>query len=238
MFDTPGEVRTSMAVVVLAALAACGGDDPAGPEADPCAAVVDLFPVPVNSVTSPFPDVDDSFLLVDFDPLFDFPFYGTEYGSVYVNSNGGMTFGAGDDRWDVDAAGVADPGIAIFWGDMAPASHGAETRASQMTYQVCSDAFILTFNSFQDHDEPSWSNTATVTLSADGRIVIDYGSVLSEDILVGVFDGTHANDRYVPVTTSYLGYSTSGSGTILFDAFRPGSRHNGELSNRRVTFIP
>src|SRR5687768_4883155 len=64
-------------------------------DADPsaCDAVVDLFPVPVSEATSPFDTIDDSTLQVTFTLGFDFPFYGQTHTSVFLNSNGGLTFG-------------------------------------------------------------------------------------------------------------------------------------------------
>ncbi len=107
-----------------------------------------------------------------------------------------------------------------------------------MKYQVCADRFVVRYQQLQDWDEPTWNNSATVTLSADGTITVAYGSVLSQDILVGVFDGTHANDQYVAVQGIYAGYSTVATGTILFDAWGQGPGHVSQLTNRSITYTP
>ena len=194
--------------VAAVALGACGGDSPMEDELGACEAVLDLFPVPVGGGTSPFGEIDDEFLAVAFFPGFTFSFYGAQYPTVYLNTNGGMTFGAGDNEFDRAAYDVLQPGIAVFWGDLdAARTTASDQRANQMTYQLCTDRFIVRYQQLQDHNEDTWNNTATVTLEANGRIVIEYGAVLSEEILVGVFDGTHTDDRYLALQNGYLGYS-------------------------------
>ena len=137
------------------------------------------------------------------------------------------------------AADVVVPGIAVFWGDLdADGSATSGQRANQMTYQLCTDRFIVRYSQMQDHGEDTWNNTATATLEANGRIVIEYGVVLSETVLAGVFDGTHTNDQYVAVQNSYSGYASNGTGTILFDYEGQGPPHMGELTNRTITYDP
>jgi hypothetical protein len=204
-----------------------------------CAAVVNLFPTPVSDATSPFPGIDDSFVLVPFASGFQFSFYGTPYSSVYLNSNGGMTFGAGESSYDLAATDIAEPGIAVFWGDMdASGSVASTARANQMTYEACSDRFIVRYTQFQDNDNDTWNNTGTITLEASGRVTIQYGSVLSQDILAGVFNGTHTDDRHIAVQNSYSAYATTGTGTILFDDWGPGPTHTGQLTGRTIVFNP
>ena len=232
--------RTPTATAILlaaTALAACG-DSPTDP-GGVCAAVVNMFPTPVSDLTSPFPAIDDSFLLVPFASGFQFSFYGTQYSNVYLNTNGGMTFSDGWDDYDVAASDVDVPGIAVFWGDLDAGQTTASTaRANQMTYEACSDRFIVRYTQFQDNDDDTRNNTGTITLEASGRITIQYGSVLSQDILAGVFDGSHTDNRYVAVQNSYSAYATTGTGTILFDDWGPGPTHTGQLTNRTIVFNP
>jgi len=203
-----------------------------------CDAVVDLFPVPVMGSTSPFPGIDDEFLEITFRAGFQFQFYGTSYGSVFLNTNGGMTFGDGDDEYDVSATDVISPGIAVFWGDLDATEYGADQRANQMSYLSCDDRFVVTYDQFQDNDDEAWNNTGTATLYANGRIEIEYGTVLSEDILAGVFDGTHADDRYLSIGSEYADYFSTGTGIILMDSWGPGPTHMGELTDQTIVFNP
>jgi hypothetical protein len=209
-------------------------------DADPsaCDAVVDLFPVPVLDATSPFDGIDDADLQVTFTLGFDFPFYGQTHTSVFLNSNGGLTFGTGNSAFDEGATQVTQPTVAYFWGDMDADAHGADTRPNQMLYQQCANRFVITHTQFQDHDDATWNNTGTITLFDDGSIKFDYGTVLSEDILVGVFDGTHTSDTAASVQASY-DYGSMGTGVILFDHFDAGpSNDTGALNDQTITFTP
>lgn len=202
-------------------------------------ASVDLFPTPVSSSTTLFPAitaqpaVDDSYLEVPFSMGFTFRFFGITYASIFLNTNGGITFGSGNADWNLAASGVQQPGIAVFWGDMNAGE--TSTRANQMTCEQFSDRFVISYTQFQDHDNPAWNNSALVTLYPDGTIVIHYGNVLSQDILTGVFDGSHSNDQYLPVQSTY-DLAAIGSGAILFDDSGQGPAHSGELNNQTITF--
>lgn len=202
-------------------------------------APVDLFPTPVSSSTTLFPAitvqpaVDDSYLEAPFSMGFNFKFFGNIYNSIFLNSNGGITFGSGNADWSLPATDVTQPGVAVFWGDMNAGA--ASASAKQMSYEQFSDRFVVTYAQLQDHDKPEWNNSATATFYPEGTIVIQYGTVLSQDILVGVFDGSHSNDQYLSVQSSY-NLATIGSGAILFDDSGKGPAHNGELNNRTLTF--
>lgn len=239
MRNVPGiNMRIATALLIVGvALAACS-DSPSEPQLGVCGAVVNLFPTPVTNASSGFAEVDDDFLAVPFASGFQFTFYGTQYSSVFLNTNGGMTFGAGEWDYDMAAVNVTQPGIAVFWGDLDASEYGADVRANQMSYEACEDRFIVRYAQLQDNDDATWNNTATVTLRADGEIVIVYGAVLSEDILAGVFDGTHTNDQYPALQANYASYDGSGTGIILFDYWGQGPDHMGELSSRTITFDP
>lgn len=205
------------------------------------AAPVDLFPTPVSATSTAFPAlsnqvaVDDSTLQVAFSQGFTFPFYGNSYSSVYLNSNGGVTFGSGNADWNLAAGSLNQPAIAVFWGDMDAA--GAPSRSGQMSYEQFADRFVVAFNQLQDHDNAALNNSATLTLYGHGGINIAYGTVGSPDILVGVFSGAHGSDSTVGVQSTYAHY-TSASSLLLFDEFGAGPTHNGELNSRTLYFSP
>lgn len=233
--------RTAAVLGLVVVAAACGGDS-TGPDLGACQAAIDLFPVPVDDATTLFDEVDDGELEVDFDPAFSFSFYGMSYSSVFLNTNGGMTFGAGNSDYHPTAADIMEPGIGVFWADLNAGETTASTaRANQMTYQVCEDRFIVSYQQLQDYDVDAQNNSATVTLYASGQIVIEYGTVLSDELLVGVWDGSHADDRFPGVATSYSNYSTTGTGTIALDYYdtaNEGTANTGQLNNQTVTFNP
>ena len=235
-------VALGLAALLLGGCATAPSDAPAPPPfPPPDPGLVELFPDPADPSTSPFPAIDDAYLEVPFTDGFTFPFYGARYASVFLNTNGGMTFAAGDDRYDVGVGPAAVrtvvlPAIAVFWGDMHAGQYGGVTRTDQMSYQQLPDRFVVRYVQLQDFDEAGWNNTATVTLHADGDITIAYGAVLSRDILVGVFDGTHSADASASVQPIFADYPSYGSGIVLFDAWGGGAVPAGELDGRSVTF--
>ncbi|MFW6067176.1 MAG: hypothetical protein ACOC97_02480 [Myxococcota bacterium] len=231
----------SLSLLLIGCLwtAGCGGDDgDAGPTCDD---PEDLFPTPVSDSSTPFDGVDDGELFVSFAMGFQFPFFGETYDSLYLNTNGGLTFAGGAvvSEWDVEATEVDVPAIAVFWGDMDAEGYDADTRPEQMTYQQCDDRFIVTYTMFQDYEAEDLNNTATATLFDDGTIEVEYGTVLSEDILVGVMDGSHADDaRPGTPLESHYDMGDSGTGIILFDDHGSGPTHTGELSESTIRYVP
>lgn len=237
MVRSPFTVRLAF-LTLVALIASCATAPP--PPTGGCGvfgAYVDAFPTPVSDATSVFHFVDDDYVLVPFGSGFSFPFYGGTYGGVYVNTNGGLTFGAGDLSFDVAATDVTSPAIAVFWGDMDASEFGGATRPNQLRWRQSPACFEIAYRQFQDFDIQTWTNTATVTLYDTGKIVIAYGFVGSQDILAGLFDGTHTDDRYVAVGAS-LDISAHGTGVLLFDAWGPGPDHAGQLTGTTITYVP
>jgi hypothetical protein len=209
-----------------------------------CEAPVDTFPLPINNGTSLFSNTDDASLEISFSLGFSFEFFGVTHSSLHLNTNGGITFGAGNSEFDQAAAAIAQPTIAPFWGDHAADEAPGGDRPNQLSFQRCPDRFVVAYRQLQAFEEPTQNNSATVTLSSDGTVVLDYGEVLSSQILAGVFDGSHTDDRFPnpggqteAILSVYEAYSTTGTGTILVDHFgEAGLTHSGELSGRRITF--
>jgi len=227
-----------LVLALVALVAGCSTTPP--PPSGECGqfgAYVDAFPTPVSDGTSVFDEVDDDALLVPFGSGFSFPFYGVDYDGVYVNTNGGLTFGAGSPNYDIAATDVDSPGIAVFWGDLDAGEYAGETRANQLRWRQSGACFQVAYQAMQDNDTEAWSNSATLTLHDTGKVVVEYGAVASEDILVGVFDGSHTDDRYPAVGASF-DMSENGTGVILFDAWGAGPDHAGELTNATVTYLP
>jgi hypothetical protein len=205
----------------------------------PCELPVDAFPVPVDEGTSRFPEIDDSTIEIPFDLDFSFTFFDEIYHSVFVNTNGGLTFGAGSDAYDLAANEVDMPGIGVFWGDLdAGSTSTSEQRANQLAWRQCADRFEVVYQAFQDNDNEGQTNTATVTLWPDGRIDVDYGQVLSQDILVGLWNGEHTDDRTAAVTALPAHYASNGTGTLLFDVHGDSDEPGTQLNDRVLRWTP
>jgi hypothetical protein len=125
---------------------------------------------------------DDTFVEV---PLpFSFPYQGSNWSSVFVNSNGNLTFGSGDTDFSESVSELLNdqPRIAPLWDDLSPNNGG--------TVSVGFGAGTVTVN-FVNVPEfvATGANTFSVTLHADGTVGIVYGAVSALDGIVGVTQG-------------------------------------------------
>jgi hypothetical protein len=124
---------------------------------------------------------------------FSFSFEGQAYPSLWVNSDGNITFGEGDrasDNRDVKRLVTGPPRIAAFLEDLAVDQGG------ELLYKVHPDRLVITWSKI-----PTWrlnledENTIQVILHADtsascpGCFDIVYGVVESEDAVVGFSQG-------------------------------------------------
>lgn len=121
---------------------------------------------------------------------FSFPFQGGTYDSVWVNSNGNLTFGSGDGAsWLESVSDLLDgqPRIAPLWDDLSPNAGG------QVIVEFGDGSATVVFD-----DVPQWpsgdSNTFMATMRADGSYTIEYGNIDATDGLAGTSEGGGAAD--------------------------------------------
>jgi hypothetical protein len=111
---------------------------------------------------------------------FDFPACGTDYSSVFIGSNGFLTFGAGDTDFSESVSDLlgGPPRIAPMWDDLNPSAGGTITAD-----EVAGD-YVVTYTGVPEFPSAG-SNTFTVTLRSDGSFNFDYGAISASDGLVG-----------------------------------------------------
>ena len=149
----------------------------------------------VESVTPPFDgNLGSNLGLSDDDSSeqslgFTFPFQGANYTSVFVNSNGNLTFGVGDFDFSesVDEFINGPPRIAPFWDDLNPDSGGGvffKTLTSP-------NRAVITWSNLPEFFDTgsTGSNTAQVVLFESGGITIRYNGVDLTDAIVGIGPG-------------------------------------------------
>lgn len=167
---------------------------------------------------------DDGFEEV---PLgFSFPFQGTNYASVFVNSNGSLTFGSGDTDFSESVFELLNdqPRIAPLWDDLSPNNGGS------VTVEFDTGSATVNFDSVPEFISTG-ANTFSVTLDASGSITIAYGSVTAADGIVGVTPGGGAADP--GETDLSAGGSFSAVGTT-YEQFTG----DFDLSNQTLVFNP
>ena len=159
---------------------------------------------------------------------FSFPFQGSSYSSVFVNSNGNLTFGSGDTDFSESVSELLNdqPRIAPLWDDLSPNNGG------QVTAEFGAGEITVTFDSVPEFISTG-ANTFAVTLRADGSVTIAYGAVSALDGLVGVTPGGGAADP--GETDLSAGGSLSVNG-VTYELFTAGDAF--DLSGATLDFVP
>ncbi len=157
---------------------------------------------------------DDASVEVSLD--FSFPFQGESFGSVFVNSNGNLTFGSGDTDFSESVLELLNeqPRIAPLWDDLSPNQGGLVIADSG------SDSLSVTFQNVPEF-LASTTNTFTVTLSSSGAINVTYGAIAATDGIAGVTPGNGASDPGSTDLSAAPTLSAIGTTYELFDSDNP-----------------
>ena len=116
---------------------------------------------------------------------FPYEICGQEFGSVFVNANGNLTFGEGNSDFSESSQEMLDgpPRIAGLWDDLNPTAGGS------VYYTTTDNTFTVTYE-----DVPEWfatgSNTFSIELKKNAsQATVNYGDVGITDGLAGVSCG-------------------------------------------------
>ena len=163
-----------------------------------------------GSQGSPVTLGDDDSLQVTFTSGFSFPFFGTTYTSVFINSDGNLTFTEKDDAStprDLFRTLQGPPRVAAFFADLDPSDSG-EVRVSQSGTK-----FRVTWVDVPEFGTNN-HNTIQVTLYRNGNIQIVYGpEVDGDDAVIGISPGNSG-----PGNALFVDYSTVNPTTGIEDA--------------------
>jgi len=120
---------------------------------------------------------------------FSFPFQGSSYTSVWVNSNGNLTFGSGDADFSESVGEFLSdqPRIAPLWDDLAPNNGGS------VSVEYGTGSATVIFDSVPEFFSTG-ANTFMVTLRDDGTYTIEYGAISATDGIAGSTEGNGAAD--------------------------------------------
>lgn len=172
-------------------------------------------------------DLDDD----DFEEValqFSFPFNGTNYNSVFVNSNGNLTFGNGDTEFSETVSEFLsqEPRIAPLWDDLSPDQGGlviADSKAGSFSVSFIDVPEFMTFN----------ANSFAVTLDSSGDIAIIYGNVAAVDGIAGVTPGGNIAGGPGAVDLSTAGSLSAGGSA--YEQFSVGNPF--DLANSSLLFV-
>ena len=136
--------------------------------------------------------VNDSYGLTDDDAVliglcgFDFPFCGSTWDEVYVQSNGRLTFGFSSTEHTESAASflAEAPEIAAFWNDLNPAA-GGTISIEEVADTGTGASLVVTWTDVPELGVAGSANSATLTLWDDGTANLAFGALSMTDGLVG-----------------------------------------------------
>ncbi|HSR53493.1 MAG TPA: hypothetical protein VLV83_21930 [Acidobacteriota bacterium] len=169
---------------------------------------------------------DDDFVEVDLG--FSFPFQGSSYDSVWVNSNGSLTFGAGDPDFSPSVSEFLNeqPRIAPLWVDLSPNQGGL------IITQRTAGSTTIAFQGVPQFNQADNNNFA-VTLSDDGNISVEYGEVDASFGLAGISQGGGAADPGETDLSAAGSLSANGTAYELFTFFNV-----FDMASQSLFFVP
>jgi|GEM_PF-2272577 len=134
---------------------------------------------------------------------FSFNFYGTTYNSVYVCSNGFLSFTSNSTAYrpaDIPNTGTPNALIAPFWRDLTPDASGTITYTSTSSY------FVVTWNNVKNYSNSS-RQTFQVILYPSGEIVFQYKTV-SNDVTtsIGIENQDGSGGKTASFPSNYTAY--------------------------------
>ncbi len=168
---------------------------------------------PTSFVTSGInnagPSGDDSSSLVNIG--FNFPFNGTSYSQVYINSNGSLSFDTGDTDYSADPLATNSPlqWILPFWHDLNPSAPGSGSIKYGTTGTAPNRQFIAWWDRVYpyawDYSYGQSICSFQVVLHEDGRIRFRYdpanvncsGPSSRNNLTVGVQENTSTYKQHV-----------------------------------------
>lgn len=123
----------------------------------------------------------------------EFEFQDEEYESVFVNSNGNLTFGEGDTNFSENVFDLLNgaPRISTFWDDLDPT--GAFGNPGLYIVETGKESIAVHGVSVSEFFSSS-PNYFSVEFDDEGDIELSYGPTARSDALVGVSQGRGADD--------------------------------------------
>jgi len=113
--------------------------------------------------------------------------YGTSYSTLYIGTNGYVTFGAGETTFsETLAAHFARPRIAALFDDLEPRDGGT------VSYQIMGDRVVVTWLNVPEYTSGTGGenpNTCQIEMFYDGRLSISYLDIDATDGLAGLSEG-------------------------------------------------
>jgi len=139
---------------------------------------------------------------------FSFPFFGQSYTSVFINSDGNLTFRESDTAFTARSLArflSGPPRIAPYFADLDPSVGG------QLTYFASSSRFVVTWSEVPDFAATGTGprETFQVELRPDGWIQFSHSGINGRSAVVGVSPGSFSGAATLLDLSAAAGESTS-----------------------------
>ena len=145
---------------------------------------------------------------------FAFTFYGTEYRELWVNSDGNLTFTAGDSDSASRSLGRMSggpPRIAPLFTDLDPSVGRAAVLVT-----ASPEAFTVTWLAVPEYNTPSRALNFQVRLTPNGAITFAWDAALPSEAIVGISPG---DTTARPLLASFLATPTGSGDTMIAERF-------------------
>jgi len=151
---------------------------------------------------------DDGFAQVSLSGGALFPYFGSEYDRLFVNTNGNVTFQSGDSSYEATAGThFSAPRISPCLTDLIPTTSGT------VWYRQLANRLVVTWQGLR-HYQFGGSNTIQLELYFDGTIRFSYGNLTGLPSVVGLSAGQGALSDFV--STDLSAHAPCENGTERF----------------------
>ena len=187
-----------------------------------------VFPASVatNLITNGSTFPDDGFFSYAVDPCNSISFYGQEYDTLFVGSNGQVTFGQGSGDFSVTAAdffggfatGAVTPGVAVMWGDYNRVGVNGDYIIDEDPGAGTTKVTFSNQSWWDSNTGPGTAGTFSVEFGSvgAGSLTLDHTAALAgvggvdQDPYVGVTNGDAVLGTQSDPTGALLGYASPG----------------------------
>ncbi|MGH7493571.1 MAG: hypothetical protein ACREOO_14430 [bacterium] len=173
---------------------------------------------------------DDTNHEITFTNGFSFPFFGTTWNSVWVRSNGNVTFGGITyEFYNPNDFLLDSPMIAAFFTDLNPDL--AVGGSGQLLYKQLSDRFVVTWDRITEFGISN-SNTVQLTLFADGSFEFTYNGVELRIPIYGLplIVGFNSGQPFIlPRTVNLSDLPITGNVGQLYELFQETTYHEVDI---------
>ncbi len=146
---------------------------------------------------------------ISYDLPFVFPFYGSNYSTVYMNANGILSFNQITDanswRRQPFPSNYVESCIAVFWNDLWVAQ---DTGSTKIVYDSQNERVIFSWINARRYSGVTTRINAQCALYEDGTILLQYGTISIADYNTAIGIQSEDRSRFVNIYNSTLNPST------------------------------